>query len=144
MSAVRIEESIHIERPVAEVFAYVSDPVHLPEWTAIVTDVRTDTPSPSAAGTRFTVTQKFLGTKWETPCEVTSSDGGRFSYRSVGGPVPYTFTYTCEAAPEGTRLTIVGEGEPGNLFRLAGPLFVKAAQRQVRSDLETVRDLLIS
>ncbi len=54
MSAVRIEESVQIERPVAEVFAYVSDPTHLPEWTAVVTDVRTDTPSPSAAGTRFT------------------------------------------------------------------------------------------
>ncbi len=142
MSAVRVEESIEIERPVAEVFAYVSDPTHLPEWTPIVTDVRTEASPPSAAGTRFTVTQKFLGTRWETPCEVVSSDGGRFSYRSVGGPVPYTFTYTCETVPGGTRLTMVGEGEPGNLFRLAGPLFVKAAQRQVKSDLETIRDLL--
>ncbi len=142
MSAVRVEESVQIERPVAEVFAYVSDPTHLPEWTAVVTDVRTDGSSSPGAGTRFTVTQKFLGTKWETPCEVVSSDGGRFSYRSVGGPVPYTFTYICEEVPGGTRFTMVGEGEPGNLFRLVGPLFVKAAQRQVRSDLETLRDLL--
>ncbi len=142
MSAVRVEESVQIERPVAEVFAYVSDPTHLPEWTAVVTDVRIDGSSSLGAGTRFTVVQKFLGTKFETPCELVSSDGSRFSYRSLGGPVPYTFTYICEEVPGGTRFTMVGEGEPGNVFRLVGPLFVKAAQRQVRNDLETLRDFL--
>jgi hypothetical protein len=47
-----------------------------------------------------------------------------------------------ELSPEGTRFTQSQKAEPGGFFRLAGPLFEKAAERQLRNDLETLKDLL--
>jgi hypothetical protein len=56
--------------------------------------------------------------------------------------VPLTFTHVLEPSAAGTRLTYTAEGEPGTFFSLVGPLFEKAAQRQLRNDLETLKDLV--
>jgi hypothetical protein len=34
------------------------------------------------------------------------------------------------------------EGEPGGFFKLADPLIERALKRQIRADLETLKDLL--
>jgi hypothetical protein len=39
-------------------------------------------------------------------------------------------------------LTRAVEGEPGGFFKLADPLIERALKRQVRNDLETLKDLL--
>ena len=139
MSTIKVEETVEIGRPVEEVFAYVADPENLATWSGVVLEVRKD------GGDRFTLVQKFLGRRFESPCEViTSEPNRRYAFRSTGGPIPLTFTFTCEPSGAGTRLTEVGEGEPGTFFTLVGPLFEKAAKRQVRHDLDTLKDLLES
>jgi uncharacterized membrane protein len=47
--AMRVEESVEINRPLQEVFNYVSDVGNYPEWMAHVLEVRRDTPRPTAA-----------------------------------------------------------------------------------------------
>ena len=139
MSKIKVEDSVEIGRPADAVFAYVTDPENLPTWTGVVVEVRKD------GGDRFTLVQKFLGRRFESPCEViTSEPNRRYAFRSTGGPIPLSFTFTCEPSGAGTRLTEIGEGEPGTFFNLVGPLFEKAAKRQVRHDLDTLKDLLES
>ncbi len=139
MSTIKVEETVEIGRPADEVFAYVTDPENLATWAGVVVEVRKD------GGDRFTLVQKFLGRRFETPCEVIASEPNRrHVFRSTGGPVPLTFTYALEPSGAGTRLTQTGEGEPGSFFGLVGPLFERAAKRQVRHDLETLKDVLES
>ena len=140
----RIEESVEINRPPEEVFAYVADPGHLPEWSGIVQEVRKEAQGQPREGDRYTSVAKFLGRRFETPLEVTAHDPPRrHSDRSTGGPFPQEYTYILEeVAGGGTRLTLVAEGEPGGFFRLVGPLLQRAGSRQFRADLATLKDLL--
>jgi uncharacterized membrane protein len=139
MSGIKVEDTVEINRPADEVFRYVSDPDNLPTWAGVVVEVRRD------GGDRFTLVQKFLGRRFETPCEVIASEPSRrHVFRSTGGPIPLTFTYILEPSGAGTRFTQTGEGEPGSFFGLVGPLFEKAAKRQVHHDLETLKDVLES
>jgi uncharacterized membrane protein len=142
----RFEASVEIERPVEKVFGYVTDLENLPEWAGPVVgvrDVQRATPDRLRQGDKFTVVAKFLGRRFETPCEVTDYLSNRqFSFRSTGGPVPQEFTYTFEPTLEGTHLTQSVEAEPGTFFRLTGPLFEAAGRRQINNDLETLKDLL--
>ena len=39
-------------------------------------------------------------------------------------------------------MTQVTEGEPGGFFRLVGPVLEMAGRRQLRTDLENLKDLL--
>ncbi len=140
----RVEESVEINRPVEEVYQYVADPEHLPEWAGIIQEVQKEAPGPLTEGTRFTTVAKFLGRRFETPFEVTAHESPRLhSHKSTGGPIPQEVTLTFEETQGGgTRFTQVLEGEPGRFFRLAGPLLERAGRRQFRTDLENLKDLL--
>ena len=52
-----IVESVEISRAPADVFAYVTDPSHLPEWQASVIDIQQDD-GPVQVGKRAVVTRK--------------------------------------------------------------------------------------
>ena len=144
--SVHFEASVEIERPVEEVFGYVTVPENLPEWAGPVIEVRDvqkAAPDQLRQGDKFTAAAKFLGRRFETPCEVTDYLSNRqFSFRSTGGPVPQEFTYAFEPTLEGTRFTQSVEAQPGAFFRLTGPLFEAAGRRQINNDLETLKDLL--
>ncbi len=144
--SVHFEASVEIERPVEEVFGYVTVPENLPEWAGPVIEVRDvqkAAPDRLRQGDKFTAAAKFLGRRFETPCEVTDYLSNRqFSFRSTGGPVPQEFTYILEPTLKGTRFTQSVEAQPGAFFRLTGPLFEAAGRRQINNDLETLKDLL--
>ncbi len=142
-----VEESVVINQPVEKVFGYVSNPANYPEWAGPVVDVhdlQQTAPGESREGDRFTLVGKFLGRQVDSPSEVTAYEPNRrFSTRVTGGPIPdQKWTYTFEEASGGTRLSQSLEGEPGSFFKLAGPLLERAAKRQFRHDLETLKDLL--
>ena len=140
----RVEESVEINRPVEEVFSYVSTLENLPEWAGPALEVRKDTPGTPKEGDTFTSVAKFLGRRFETPFQITSIEPNRqFSYHATGGPLPdQRWTFACEEVSRGTRLTMVVEGEPGGFFRLAEPLIERAVKRQFRADLGTLKDML--
>ena len=139
----RIEESVEINRPLEEVYEYVATPENLPEWAGTVIETRKDTPGPLLEGSTFTFVGKFLGRKIESPFKVTAHEfPRRHSHKSTGGPLPTEWTLTFEEVAGGTRYTQVAEGEPGGFFGLVGPLLERVGRRQLRTDLENLRDLL--
>ena len=139
----RIEESVQINRPVEEVYEYVANPENLPEWTGTVIETRKDTPGPLLKGCTFTTVGKFLGRRIESPFEVTSHEfPRRHTHKSTGGPLPMEWALTFEEVAGRTRYTQVAEGEPGGFFGLVGPLLERVGRRQLRTDLENLKDLL--
>jgi uncharacterized protein YndB with AHSA1/START domain len=142
-ATMRVEESVQIDRPPQEVFDYVSNPENLPEWSGLAIEVK-DVPISLREGDEFTIIGKFLGRRFETPFQRSSYERNRANTdRATGGPIPnQDWTYTFEQVPAGTRLSRAVEGEPGGFFKLADPLIERALKRQIRVDLETLKDLL--
>jgi uncharacterized membrane protein len=140
----RVEESIEINRPLQEVFNYVSDVGNYPEWMAHALEVLKDTPGPPQQSDRFIVAIKSVGRRFETPYERTSYEANRrYSDRAVGGPIPnQRWDCTFREVPSGTRLTRAVDAEPGGLLKLLEPLQKRAAERQLRKDMQTLKDLL--
>jgi uncharacterized membrane protein len=124
----RVEESIEINRPLKEVFDYVSDVGNYPEWMAHALEVLI----------------KSVGRRFETPYERTSYEANRrYTDRAVGGPIPnQRWDCTFQEVLGGTRLTRAVEAEPGGLLKLLEPLQKRAAKRQLRKDLKTLKDVL--
>ena len=139
----RIEESVQINRPLEEVYEYVANPENLPEWTGTVIETHKDTPGPLLEGSSFTSVGKFLGRRIESPFEVTAHEfPRRHTHKSTGGPLPTEWTLTFEEVAGRTRYTQVAEGEPGGFFGLVGPLLERVGRRQLKTDLENLKDLL--
>src|SRR3712207_4569442 len=105
----RVEESIEINRPLEEVFNYLSDVDTVPEWTGLTIDVSKDTPGSLREGDEFTVAIKFLGRRFETPYQGSSYEPNRrYSDRVVGGPIPnQEWYYTFEEVSGGMRFCFI-------------------------------------
>lgn len=140
---VREEHSVMIDRPVGEVFAYLTDVTNVPEWQEGVHEIRLEAEAPVSQGTRFTEIRKFLGRRLESKLEVSEHEPDRrFTVRTLSGPVPFTVRHTFEASGQGTRVDVVGEGEPGGFFKIGEALVARQARRMFERDFAKLKAVL--
>ena len=140
---VRVEHSIVVNRPPAEVFAYTTDASVLHEWQSTALEAHFD--GLPGVGVRGKEVRKFLGRRMESEVEITAYEPDRrFALKVVSGPVPFNFEQTIEPTNGGTKMHVVLEGEPGGFFKLAEPLVERAVRRQVKADYEQLKDILES
>jgi uncharacterized protein YndB with AHSA1/START domain len=141
----RVDHSIVVERPIDEVFAYLTDPETAPEWQASALEARLEGSGPMRAGSRVIETRKLLGRRMESTMEVVEHEPpSRFVIRASSGPVPFTVTNVLSQADGGTRIDAAVEGEPGGFFRLAEPLVARAVERELHNTLATFKDVMES
>ncbi len=139
----RYELAVEIARPPAEVYAYLADPAHLPDWQEDVEEVRDAPGGPLTVGASFTEVRSFLGKRVESTLEATAAEPGReLSLRTVSGPVQVSIRHLLEPTGDGTRVRVEAEADAGKLLGLGGPLLRKAAERRARGDFERLKALL--
>src|SRR5437588_3393233 len=93
----KIEFTTDVQRPVEEVFAYLTDAANLPEWQSGAIEGRMETPGPVAVGSRLVEVRKFLGRRIESKLEVTDYEPNRrFGFKTVSGPIPFRVDHTLE------------------------------------------------
>lgn len=137
------EAEVIIHRPVAEVFAFLSDIDQIPLWVAEMEEIRPTSPGSVAVGSTFDGDAHFLGRRLTSGHVVTAYEPERlFAYRASGGPLPGTLSYRFEPVAEGTRVTVGAEVEPGGAFRLAGPLLRRAGRRMYGRSLERLKGIV--
>lgn len=137
------ETEVIIRRPVDEVFAFLSDVEKIPLWVEEMEAVRPTSPPPVASGSTFDADATMLGRRLTSSHLVTACEPGRlFAYRAGGGPAPGTLSYRFEAVPEGTRVQVEAEVQPGGALRLAGPLLRRAGREMYTRSLARLKQLL--
>lgn len=129
---------VTIDRPVADVFAYVSDVRNLPRWQE----------SAEAAewieeGKRFRERRSFLGRSAHLELEVTArEENRRFDVRSVSGPVRFDIRHAFAEEGGGTRLAVTADAKIGVALKFAARMAQGQAERQFRSDLQRLKEVL--
>jgi len=139
----RTEHTVVVERPPDEVFAFLTDLSKVPEWQSGAVEVR-EPSGEIAVGTTYVEVLRFLGRRIEATIQVTEYESPRrFSIKTLSGPIPFQVEHTLEPdGAEGTKLSVTLEGEPGGFFRLAEPLVMRNAQRQVENDFATLKRMV--
>lgn len=146
MAVPSIEESIEIERPCDEVFAYATEPENITLYQSNLVDYTQETPGERDKGARDRGTVRVAGKKmgftqelveWEPP--------HRTVLRSLEAPMSWELQMRFEELDDTrTRVTISQEvGEMGGFFgRLGDAMVTKMYTRDVRSNLEKLKLLL--
>jgi uncharacterized protein YndB with AHSA1/START domain len=141
-SVVRAEESIVVERPVEEVFAYLTDLERVPEWQTNVLFLQLQSGT-LRQGAKLVELRKFLGRKVESVVEVTEYEPPhRYTIEVQSGPIPFVISNVLSEVGGGTRIDAVVEGEPGRFFGLVEWRVVKAVERELWNSLATLKDIL--
>jgi carbon monoxide dehydrogenase subunit G len=145
MSGMRAELTIEIDREPAEVFAYLTDISNLPAWQSGVSRAQMEDGGGPRPGARIRESRTMLGRELDTTLEIEEYEAPRlFVLRALNSPVPFSVRHELEPSGEGTRLTVVGEGDTGFLPGFATGLMARRAEKQFRKDFERLKRLLES
>lgn len=140
----KAESTITIQRPIEEVFTHITNTQEVPKW-APVKELKQTSEGALGIGTTMIQVIDFLGRTFESTTEVTGYDPpNAFAFKATSGPVAFEQHFTLSSTGGGTTLNAVLEGEPGGLFKLAGPLLQSAAQKQLDEQLGKLKKLLES
>ena len=140
----RVVGSIEVNRPSAEVFAYVSDQLNGPAWQEGLDEVRRTTEGPIGVGTRHAF-QRRVGRRQVTgENEYVEFESGRrvvftFASDDLTGRGWY------EAIPLGTNQTRLDSGVEihlRGLSRLASPLIKMSIRKEDSRDTERLKGIL--
>lgn len=140
-----IEESIVIDRPRDEVFAYASDPANVTLYASNLMEYEQQSDGERGKGTVDRGVVKVAGKKFEFTSEIVEwSPGERLVSRSVEAPMGFELTQRFEDADGGTKVTFHQEvSNLGGFFGKVGDAVVtKMYSRDVRANLESLKILL--
>ena len=138
----KLERSVLIERPIEDVWAFVHEPANDPKWQATIVEAHAPE-EPLGVGTKIREVRRFLGRRFEMEYEVTEYEPHRRSaVRVTSGPIPGGGSYAFEPVNGGTRFSMTLEIDAHGFFRLAEPIFARAAHREMEANLGQLKDLL--
>jgi uncharacterized membrane protein len=142
-----IDESVVIERPREDVRAFMRDPQNQPMWQANMLEFTKLDEGDPRKGTRYLGVTKVAGRKVEWTAEISEWDEVDFyEMQAIASPVGWHLRFGFDEVPNGTRVTMHQELDPfaGFFGKLADPLVTRMYSRDVKGNLETLKDILES
>ena len=142
---IRVEDSIVIQRPIEEVFAFLADQTNAPHWQSGLLEVRRTTDGPLGVGTKHTAVRKFMGRRLEATNEyVVYEPNKEVTFKGTAGSAEFQHSYITESTPDGTNLVSRMKMESKGLFGLAEPLITRSLRREFAHSLSELKDILES
>jgi uncharacterized protein YndB with AHSA1/START domain len=138
----RVERTIMIARPPADVFRYVADVRNDPTWHTDVLEVRSSS-DVVGVGTVFDVKVKpSMGVSEGTMTVSRFEPGELVEFRGRMGRMVPTVTNICEPDKGGTRVTRRVEIEPPGMMRAMTPLMKRMIGKSNEGFLANLKRLL--
>ncbi|WP_370410206.1 SRPBCC family protein [Streptomyces fradiae] len=142
----RINASIDIARPPEEVFAYITDPSHLPDWQESAVKVTPRRGTPGTVGSQVAITRHMGKRDFDMTMQVMELDPPRsWHIHGVDGPVRGDVQGSIEPLDQGTRsrLTLSLDFEGHGIGKALVPLVVKPrARKEIPRDEEHLKGIL--
>src|ERR671920_1413477 len=141
----RVERSEKIDQPVDRVFEYVSTPENDPTWVPASLRHEMLSPTPMRVGSITEEDVEFLGRRMRYVWEVCHYEPpSAFSARTLSAALPATIHLLFESVDSATELTLVVDAELRGVYKLMEPLMKWVVQRQFKTQLRTLKNLLES
>jgi uncharacterized membrane protein len=133
----KITRSISIHAPVEKVYAFMSNPINLPEiWPSMI-EVKDVKPSP-AGGYNFGWAYKMAGMRFEGASETTESVANQRTVTKSTKGIQSTFVWVYQAEDGGTKLTVEAE------YVVPVPLLGKLAEAFIVKQNEHEAEVLLA
>jgi uncharacterized protein YndB with AHSA1/START domain len=140
---IAFQTSIAIQRPIAEVFAYVSDPRNLADWNSAVTAVRPTARRSGGVGSIYSMDRRLPDGRATNRLEIVGHEPPHaFAVRATAGPTPFLYRYRFVAQDDGTQVQLDAEVELGGVAGLMPRLARHAVKKGVDDNLAALKLLL--
>lgn len=143
---VDVSTDIEIDRALADVAAYASDPDNAPVWYVNIQSMQWQTTPPLAIGSKFAFVAHFLGRRLAYVYEAVEFEPmERMVMRTADGPFPMETSYTWQAVgKKRTKMSLRNRGEPTGFSGLVAPFMQFAMRRANNKDLVLLKEIIES
>jgi len=132
-----------IDKPVKDVFAFITNPVNMPKWNSAVVSMEQITPGVVGLGTKFKNIGEMMGRRIEGEMEVIAYDpDSKYGFQMNAGPIQVNVTLTFKTVGTGTKLSLNAQGNPGGLFKLAEGVMQGRVKSMMEENLARLKSVL--
>jgi len=141
---INVEESIVINRPIAEVFAFVANFENHPKWESNFQKVKLLASTPAGVGTTYQCELKLPGQTATSKFEITEYEvNKRIAFEAEpAGPAKPNGSFRFEPVAGGTKITLLPRPEFRGFFKLLEPMMAGYVRKQNREHLSKLKRLL--
>ena len=136
------EVTIHINRPVEQVFTFLADTKNLRTWQSALVENEQLTEGPLRVGSRFREVRRTGPRQSEIRAEITVFEPNKhFATKTLTKP-QVTVSYAFEKENGGTRITYKFVMITSGFMRLLEPLIAGSIKKDSDSDFEKLKHVL--
>ena len=140
---INLDLSTLIDRPVKDVFAFVTNPNNMSKWNSAVVSMQQITPGAVGMGTKFRSVGEMLGRRIEGEMQVVAFEpDSKYGFQMNAGPVQVNVTLTFKTVGTGTKLSLNAQGNPGGLFKLAEGVMTARVKSMMEENLARLKSVL--
>ncbi len=141
---INVEESIVINRPVSEVFAFVANFENHPKWESNFQKVKLLTSTPTGVGTTYQCELKLPGQSSTSKFEITEYEVNKnIAFEAEpAGPAKPNGSFRFESVEGGTKLTLLPRPEFRGFFKLLEPMMAGYVRKQNQDHLVKLKHIL--
>ena len=141
---INVEVSTVINRPIAEVFAFVANLENHPKWETDFQEVKQLTSTPGGVGTIYQCLLKMPGKSITSTFEITEyAANKKIAFEGeVAGPAKPKGSYMFESLGAGTKVISRPQPEMRGVFKLIEPIMTGYIRRQNQAHLSNLKRLL--
>lgn len=141
--AIKVEKSIVLNRPLEEVFAFISNLQNEPLWSSAVSSGEYLQGGPGEVGSIARLVATFLGREIETLSKTTSYEHNhKMDFELIEGMVTGKGSREVEAVGNATRVTQRFDFEFGSVFKAMKFVLKPALQKQLDGDFKKLKAVL--
>jgi uncharacterized protein YndB with AHSA1/START domain len=140
---ITFETSVRINRPIDEVFSYVSDPLNFPRWNSAVEIVRKTSAGANGMAQTYSMERLLPTGRAVNQLEVVAGQRPReFAIRTTAGPTPFLYRYRFSTDEGETIVSLDAEVELlGSAARLP-PIARRLVKNGVDVNFATLKQIL--
>jgi uncharacterized protein YndB with AHSA1/START domain len=136
------EVTIHLNKPVEQVFAFLMDTSKLSTWQSNLIKSEQLTDGPLRTGSRFREVRRINNKEEEIQGEITALEPNkRLETKTVTKPQAMV-SYSLDSEPGGTRLRYKFILITSGLMRLMEPMIASSIKKDTEADFETLKRVL--
>ena len=142
---INLELGTLIDRPIKDVFTFVSNPNNMSKWNSAVVSIQQVTPGAVGVGTKFKTIGEAMGRRLEGEMQVKAFEPDtQCGFQLQAGPMQMNLTMSFKTVGTGTKLNLHVQGNPAGVFKLAEGLMTGQVKSLMEGNLTKLKSVLES
>jgi carbon monoxide dehydrogenase subunit G len=140
---INLDLGVLIDKPVKDVFAFVTNPNNMSKWNSAVVSMQQITPGAIGVGTKFKNVGEMLGRRIEGEMQVVAFEPDtKYGFQMNAGPMQVNVVLNFKTVGTGTKINLNAQGNPAGVFKLAEGVMQGRVKSMMEENLARLKSVL--